>query len=297
MSEHGQELTDPGILPSLESMEWEWGGSITELRVPERRRNTQLAAVNADELASLLDEAEGVARGLRAIMWSPPKATDPLAAAELPGRLEHLLTQHDVRILLGCPGTYQSALDLLLRGDAVRRAVADGRAPRLLLPSSTQPTVLETLSGHGAAVRSCPRETPILLALAGQDQGFTLTGRGSLRIDSPSPMLDTMTQLWDLLWTASSTGPRRPPGPSGPDPAEFHPRYDDREGAVLRHLALGAKDVVAAREMNVSLRTYRRYVAELMDQLGASSRFQAGAIAVRIGMLTPERARTSRGTR
>jgi DNA-binding CsgD family transcriptional regulator len=53
----------------------------------------------------------------------------------------------------------------------------------------------------------------------------------------------------------------------------------DRE--VLRHLARGAKDETAAREMGLSLRTYRRLVAHLMNGLGARSRFQAGFLAAR----------------
>ena len=45
---------------------------------------------------------------------------------------------------------------------------------------------------------------------------------------------------------------------------------------VLRQLARGAKDESAARDMGMALRTYRRTVARLMDQLNARSRFQAG---------------------
>jgi DNA-binding NarL/FixJ family response regulator len=35
----------------------------------------------------------------------------------------------------------------------------------------------------------------------------------------------------------------------------------------------------------VSLRTYRRHVAEIMRELDANSRFQAGARAVELGLL------------
>ncbi|GAA2572620.1 hypothetical protein [Pseudonocardia hydrocarbonoxydans] len=52
-----------------------------------------------------------------------------------------------------------------------------------------------------------------------------------------------------------------------------------RDGDVLRALGGGSTDECAARELNISTRTYRRRVAELMAQLGASSRFQAGALA------------------
>jgi len=48
---------------------------------------------------------------------------------------------------------------------------------------------------------------------------------------------------------------------------------------ILTALNEGHTDEVAARTLGLSLRTYRRRVAELMTALGASSRFQAGARA------------------
>lgn len=54
---------------------------------------------------------------------------------------------------------------------------------------------------------------------------------------------------------------------------------------ILERLCAGCTDAVAAREMKVSLRTYRRHVAEIMRELGANSRFQAGARAVELRIL------------
>ncbi|MEU1311713.1 hypothetical protein ABZ419_22865 [Streptomyces cinnamoneus] len=54
---------------------------------------------------------------------------------------------------------------------------------------------------------------------------------------------------------------------------------------ILEHLRDGSTDGVAAREVQVSLRTYRRRVAEIMRELGANSRFQAGVRAVEMGLL------------
>ncbi|WP_371618406.1 hypothetical protein [Streptomyces sp. NBC_00454] len=55
--------------------------------------------------------------------------------------------------------------------------------------------------------------------------------------------------------------------------------------SVLTHLGAGLTDDAGAREMRVSLRTYRRHVAELMRALGASTRFEAGARAVELGLM------------
>lgn len=54
---------------------------------------------------------------------------------------------------------------------------------------------------------------------------------------------------------------------------------------LLRLLVGGATDEFAARHLGVSLRTTRRHMAVLMRQLGATSRFQAGAEAARRGLL------------
>jgi hypothetical protein len=54
---------------------------------------------------------------------------------------------------------------------------------------------------------------------------------------------------------------------------------------ILEGLMLGAKDEALARQLGVSLRTVRRRVADLMDELGATTRFQAGMEAVRRGLV------------
>lgn len=54
---------------------------------------------------------------------------------------------------------------------------------------------------------------------------------------------------------------------------------------LLEELASGAQDEQIARRLGVSLRTVRRRVADLLSELDASSRFEAGVEAVRRGWL------------
>ncbi|MDR6980472.1 hypothetical protein J2X68_007212 [Streptomyces sp. 3330] len=54
---------------------------------------------------------------------------------------------------------------------------------------------------------------------------------------------------------------------------------------VLGCLQEGLIDDVAARKLSMSVRTYRRYVAEVMALLGTDFRFQAGARAIETGLL------------
>ncbi|WP_406200609.1 LuxR family transcriptional regulator [Kitasatospora sp. NBC_01560] len=77
--------------------------------------------------------------------------------------------------------------------------------------------------------------------------------------------------------------------------------FGDRDRAALAQQILGAlragvTDEVAARELTVSVRTYRRHVAEIMALLGAHSRFQAGVRAAELGLLRPARTTPPAGT-
>lgn len=54
------------------------------------------------------------------------------------------------------------------------------------------------------------------------------------------------------------------------------PHLDAEARVILEALASGLTDASAARRLGISLRTYRRRVAELMTVLEADSRFQAG---------------------
>lgn len=62
------------------------------------------------------------------------------------------------------------------------------------------------------------------------------------------------------------------------------PAIDEHGLTILRSLSAGQKDEAAARQLGLSVRTYRRRVAELMELLGASSRFQAGVRARELGL-------------
>ncbi|MBP2703008.1 DNA-binding response regulator [Microbispora sp. RL4-1S] len=62
------------------------------------------------------------------------------------------------------------------------------------------------------------------------------------------------------------------------------PHLDADALAVLRALGAGHTDATAARRLGLSLRTYRRRVAELLDTLDAGSRFQAGLRAGEFGL-------------
>ncbi len=92
-------------------------------------------------------------------------------------------------------------------------------------------------------------------------------------------VIRALGSLADTIWKSSTVTADR---------ISFGDRArSDTVRQVLSCLRLGLTDEVAARELEVSVRTYRRYVAEIMTLLGAESRFQAGAHASQRGLLAP----------
>lgn len=94
---------------------------------------------------------------------------------------------------------------------------------------------------------------------------------GAVIVKEPG-MVTTLTSVFDMLW---ATG-RPYPGQTAQQPDEVR---EDIVRSVLEQLAAGAKDEVIARRLGVSVRTCRRYIAVVMERLGAESRFQAGYLA------------------
>jgi DNA-binding CsgD family transcriptional regulator/sugar-specific transcriptional regulator TrmB len=102
------------------------------------------------------------------------------------------------------------------------------------------------------------------------------TSQGAVLTRSPGT-ITALSALFELTWrTAVPLGEERPRDESGLTPQE-------RE--VLNLLVQGHTDDVVARKLAISVRTGRRITADLMERLGARSRFQAGARTVRRGWL------------
>ncbi|WP_433496277.1 hypothetical protein ACQP1K_14865 [Sphaerimonospora sp. CA-214678] len=94
------------------------------------------------------------------------------------------------------------------------------------------------------------------------------SSRGALLVREPG-LVSQLVAYFDGVWE-SATDLREFTEPSAEPPL-----LSELEKRVLKVLATADKDEVAAREIKVSVRTYRRYVADLMARLGAANRFQA----------------------
>ncbi|MFF0432816.1 LuxR C-terminal-related transcriptional regulator [Streptomyces sp. NPDC004327] len=85
--------------------------------------------------------------------------------------------------------------------------------------------------------------------------------------------------LYEYCWHAATPyGHEEPAGNRGDGLTE-------QQRAALRMLASGVKDEQVARSLGVSLRTVSRLISEVMHELDAASRFEAGVKAARLGLL------------
>ena len=88
-----------------------------------------------------------------------------------------------------------------------------------------------------------------------------------------------LIELYEMTWAAAKPIDGQTPKEAG----EKEPTQ--QELGLLRLLASGSTDEAAAKKLGVSVRTVRRIMADLMDQLEASSRFEAGHKATQRGWL------------
>ncbi|MEV6233419.1 helix-turn-helix transcriptional regulator [Saccharopolyspora shandongensis] len=97
---------------------------------------------------------------------------------------------------------------------------------------------------------------------------------GSLVVHA-SGLLNALSGLFETLWTLAM-----------PVSAETEQdQLSDRDRSIIMLMAAGATDEAIARRLHLSRRTVVRRIAALLDQLGATTRFQAGVQAAKRGLL------------
>ncbi|EST38947.1 hypothetical protein N566_04740 [Streptomycetaceae bacterium MP113-05] len=102
------------------------------------------------------------------------------------------------------------------------------------------------------------------------------TSLGALAISNPG-LLSLVISLFHRIWKdAAPLGSRPRPG-YGP--------FTVQQLETLRLMNEGRTDESIAKSLGVTSRTVRRTVTTLLSRLGAQSRFQAGALAYRAGLI------------
>ncbi len=171
-------------------------------------------------------------------------------------------------------------------GEAVDRWVADllrgGRRSRVIYPARAleeAPEAVRRRAELGEHVRILA-DVPGRLAVLGEAaimRENLAAGSGRVLVLRQPALVALARALFEELWQRAVAVPglEEEPG-AGPSSARQ---------LLLERLARGVKDEQIARELGLSLRTVRRRVAEVLEELGASSRFQAGVESVRRGWI------------
>jgi hypothetical protein len=163
--------------------------------------------------------------------------------------------------------------------EVIKTAIATGRRSRAIYPVVAlreAPDVLRARARAGEQIRVLP-ELPTRLMVIGTTHAVVPEPLGYA--DEPrllvrqGALVEALIMLFDELWSRAAPVPELDLGAARPD----------LRGFLLRLLAAGQKDEQIARTLGMSLRTVRRRIADLMTDLGADSRFQAGVEAVRRG--------------
>lgn len=165
---------------------------------------------------------------------------------------------------------------------AVLDALKAGRRSQALYPARALQVAAEELrarAGHGEEIRVAA-EVPIRLEVLGSS-GVVLDAE--TEDGDPARLVVRHAQVVAIAELAfAGLWERALPIPG----LEAHRDRRARERTLLlEQLAAGAKDEQIARVLGWGLRTVRRRVAELMEELGVETRFQAGMEAVRRGWL------------
>jgi hypothetical protein len=164
----------------------------------------------------------------------------------------------------------------------VRELMASGRRSRAIYPARVleeAPGTVRARAEAGEQVRVVA-EVPTRISIMGTSAALIPdrwgANSGRRLVVREHSLVGALRSLFENVWERGMAVPGLDAGIEDPG---------GQRRLLLHQLARGAKDEQIARTLGVSLRTVRRRIAEVMEELGADSRFQAGAEAVRRGWL------------
>ena len=247
-----------------------------ELSELEERRS-RLDAVRASLSGFAADHLVGQSRAWSSMPFELLSAEESFAAVED-------LQRGTTGEVLSCHPVVDIDVDAPTYVELIERQLADGRPMRGLYPSAvlTDPARLDYVrhwSEAGESVRLLA-ESPPAVAVFGHESALVSAGwggapgTGHLLLRAPA-LVALVRELFEQFWTRAVALPST--GPVPPSADDVRP--------VLELLQLGLKDETIARQLGISLRTVRRRIAMVMDEVGAATRFQAGIEAARRGLI------------
>jgi DNA-binding NarL/FixJ family response regulator len=140
--------------------------------------------------------------------------------------------------------------------------------------------IIQACADAGEQARLLPA-VPMKMKLADHTTAMlplTPTGTAGALVVRAPVIIGALREYFELLWErATPLRPGRPTEPGG--------RLTPTQQAVLELMAQGLQDDAIARRAGISTTTVRRHISAIMNRLGVSSRFAAGAAAQRRGWI------------
>lgn len=188
------------------------------------------------------------------------------------------------RVLIARPGqgatadtheeSVQKDLDLLHQG--VKRQTLYHSGIRDHMPTRRAVEVISAAGGEFRTLPHIPLRTLIFddkVAVIPRQQHPN--DRAGLVIRDPN-LIRTLVLMFEFAWDLAEPFRFDEPSSAG---------LTSTQRSVLRALAAGHSDEVVARRLGISVRTCRRHIAKMLEELGAESRFQAGVKAHKAGWI------------
>ncbi|GAA1982295.1 helix-turn-helix transcriptional regulator [Catenulispora subtropica] len=143
--------------------------------------------------------------------------------------------------------------------------------------------LLDRLSEAGCEVRTCDVASDRILLFDRETVFLPDRADPSATVVIREPTtVDFIHRATEQLWSTAV-----PYEAGATNSLEYGEAEEVLKKSIALLLATGAKDEFIARRLSISVRTCRRHIAEIMTDLKASSRFQAGVNALRAGLIPP----------
>ncbi|MCX4510730.1 LuxR C-terminal-related transcriptional regulator [Streptomyces sp. NBC_01619] len=253
-----------------------------------------VARLTDARLHALLQEVQRVTQSRHIVQslrseqgaWMAPQGIEQLhGLEEIRNRIEDLAFFARDEILSVEPYTRLSAeniersrpLDLrcLRRGIRIRNVVL-----RAALDHAPTADYLRELAAEGAVIKVAENISERILVYDGRTALVPLdpqnTSRGALLARSTG-LVSNIIALFEKIWSQADELPTVAGAETRPDAGEQGLTGTERR--VLLSMCSVGKDETGARDLGVSVRTYRRHVADIMQKLGAANRAHAALLA------------------
>ncbi|GIH71779.1 helix-turn-helix domain-containing protein [Sphaerimonospora thailandensis] len=254
--------------------------TLLQQRQAELARQQQQIAQAQSTIADLIDEYANHRLGSQTSSIGTLIGMDAIQA-----RIEELSVRARIEIVSFMSHRAHDPRALEIAKPLDLRVLGNGVAMRSVFLESARhdPSTMayaQWLAENGAEIRTAPT-LPVRMTIYDR-----LTALLPLEAANPrkgvvqvfdTGVLTAVLSLFETIWDAAT--------PIGIPPPRDDAGLSPRERQLLKLLAAGFTDEGAGRQMGLSQRTVRRMMADIMEQLGARSRFEAGLRAAERGWL------------